>query len=114
MYNFQTSKIGCIQTSAQSSVDTDSLFAFRGAKAGIVVFSSTDRESFNNISRFLLVIQIIRLQYYNYQTAISLYFQERKHAFTIKRWKKKLEAECNDIAIVLVRNKIDLQPDITE
>ena len=30
------------------------------------------------------------------------------------RWKKKLEAECNDIAIVLVRNKIDLQPEITQ
>merc|ERR1712107_48174 len=28
--------------------------------------------------------------------------------------KKKLEAECNDIAIVLVRNKIDLQPEITQ
>ena len=51
---------------------------FRGAKAGIVVFSSTDRQSFNNV----------------------------------RRWKKKLEAECVDIEIVLVRNKVDLQPEI--
>ena len=28
----------------------------RGAKAGIVVFSSTERESFNNLSRFLVLI----------------------------------------------------------
>jgi GTPase SAR1 family protein len=51
---------------------------FRGAKAGIVVFSSTDRQSFNNVSR----------------------------------WKKKLQAECSDIEIVLVRNKVDLHPEI--
>ena len=51
---------------------------FRGAKAGIVVFSTTDRQSFNNVSR----------------------------------WKKKLQAECSDIEIVLVRNKVDLQQEI--
>ena len=32
------------------------IFSARGAKAGIVVFSSTDRESFNNLSRFLFFL----------------------------------------------------------
>jgi len=67
-------------TAGQEEFDTITRAYYRGAKAGIVVFSSTDRESFNNLSK----------------------------------WKKKLEAECNDIAIVLVRNKIDLQPEITQ
>ena len=43
-----------------------------------MVFSSTDRQSFNNVSR----------------------------------WKKKLQAECSDIEIVLVRNKVDLLHEI--
>ena len=43
-----------------------------------MVFSSTDRQSFNNVSR----------------------------------WKKKLQAECSDIEIVLVRNKVVLLHEI--
>jgi GTPase SAR1 family protein len=43
-----------------------------------VVFSTTDRQSFSNVSR----------------------------------WKKKLEAECEDVEIVLVRNKVDLRTEV--
>ena len=65
-------------TAGQEEFDTITRAYYRGAKAGLVVFSSTDRLSFNNVNR----------------------------------WKKKLQAECSDIEIVLVRNKDDLQPEV--
>merc|ERR1719334_641017 len=63
-------------TAGQEEFDTITRAYYRGAKAGVIVFSSTDRQSFNNV----------------------------------KKWKKKLQAECSDIEIVLVRNKVDLEP----
>ena len=62
---------GCTGAAVQTVI-------FRGAKAAIVVFSTTDRQSFKNVSR----------------------------------WKKKLEAECEDVEIVLVRNKVDLRTEV--
>ena len=65
-------------TAGQEEFDTITRAYYRGAKAAIVVFSTTDRQSFKNVSR----------------------------------WKKKLEAECEDVEIVLVRNKVDLRTEV--
>ena len=43
-----------------------------------MVFSTTDLQSFKNVSR----------------------------------WRKKLQAECEDVEIVLVRNKVDLRTEV--
>jgi len=65
-------------TAGQEEFDTITRAYYRGAKAAIVVFSTTDRQSCSNVSR----------------------------------WKKKLQAECEDVEIVLVRNKVDLRTEV--
>lgn len=61
-------------TAGQEEFDAVTRTYYRGAGAAVLAFSTTDRQSFEDIGK----------------------------------WKKKVEAECPDISMVLIQNKIDL------
>mmetsp|Transcript_24188 Transcript_24188/g.29327 ORF Transcript_24188/g.29327 Transcript_24188/m.29327 type:complete len:247 (-) Transcript_24188:393-1133(-) len=61
-------------TAGQEEFDSMTRTYYRGAGACVIVFSTTDRESFE----------------------------------AVPSWKKKVEAECGNLAMVLVQNKVDL------
>jgi Ras-related protein Rab-23 len=70
----QDVRLFCWDTAGQEEYDALTQAYYRGAGAAVIVFSTTDRASFD----------------------------------AVPAWRRKLLAECGDIAVVLVQNKVDL------